>query len=66
MSHTLYELAINQHCQDRLRQEITEQLEKTNGQITYNSIKEMKYLNQVYHGNENFCTVLTHYLTAVL
>ncbi|XP_057321329.1 cytochrome P450 6k1-like [Microplitis mediator] len=49
MSHTLYELAINQHCQDRLRQEITEQLEKTNGQITYDSIKEMKYLNQVYH-----------------
>lgn len=50
MSHTLYELAINQHCQDRLRQEIRESLEKHNGKITYDTIKEMEYLDKVYHG----------------
>ncbi|KAH0547296.1 cytochrome P450 6k1-like [Cotesia glomerata] len=49
MSHTLYELAINQHCQDRLRQEIRESLEKHNGKITYDTIKEMEYLDKVYH-----------------
>ncbi|XP_070493753.1 probable cytochrome P450 6a20 [Chironomus tepperi] len=43
-----YELAMNQHVQDRLREEILEVLEKHNGEVTYDAIMEMKYLEMVF------------------
>ncbi|KAL7026338.1 hypothetical protein ACKWTF_013871 [Chironomus riparius] len=42
-----YELALNQDVQDRLREEIFEVLERHKGEVTYEAIMEMKYLEMV-------------------
>lgn len=45
----LYELAVNQLIQDRLRSEIQDVLDKHNGEVTYESIMQMKYLDMVFN-----------------
>ncbi|XP_020281099.1 probable cytochrome P450 6a14 [Pseudomyrmex gracilis] len=45
-TYCLYELAINQNIQDKLRQEIDEILNK-HGEVTYNAVNEMTYLHKV-------------------
>lgn len=40
----------NQHIQDRARKEILDVLEKHNGEISIESLAEMKFLNQVIDG----------------
>ncbi|OXU30705.1 hypothetical protein TSAR_012773 [Trichomalopsis sarcophagae] len=55
ISHTLYELAQNQAIQDKLREEIVEELKIHNGEITYESVKGMKYLHKI------FCETLRKY-----
>lgn len=50
MTFALYELASNHQIQDKVRQEINETLQKHDGQISYDSIMEMKYLHQVIEG----------------
>lgn len=48
MSFSLYELAKRQDIQQRLRDEIREALlQSENGQVSYDQINEMKYLNNV-------------------
>lgn len=47
-SFTLYELALNQDIQDRLRQEIDEVLSKHDDDVTYDAIMEIKYLDMVF------------------
>ncbi|KAK2587620.1 hypothetical protein KPH14_003745 [Odynerus spinipes] len=47
ISNAMYELALNQTVQDKLRQEIKEVLESTGGEITYDCLKEMKWLDAV-------------------
>ncbi|XP_024942374.1 probable cytochrome P450 6a21 [Cephus cinctus] len=50
MSNALYELALNQDMQDKLRQEIKEEIMKNNGELTYEAVKDMKYLHMVFQG----------------
>lgn len=50
MTFVLYELAKQPELQDRLRNEINEVLAKYNDEITYDSIKEITYLQQVLDG----------------
>lgn len=50
MGFALYELAQKQDIQDRLRKECLEVLAKHNNELTYESLKEMGYLNQVISG----------------
>jgi len=50
MSFALYELALQPDIQDRLRTEITQVLSKYEGQLTYDGIQEMAYLDMVVSG----------------
>ena len=50
MSFCLYELALNQPVQDKLRKEILNTLDTYDQQVTYESIKQMKYLDMVISG----------------
>lgn len=45
----LYEIAKNQDIQDRLREEVRNVFKKT-GKFTYDSFKEMEYLDMIIHG----------------
>lgn len=47
MSFCLYELALNPEVQEKLREEIFSVLQKSEDQVTYESIKEMTYLKKV-------------------
>ncbi|CAH2012349.1 unnamed protein product [Acanthoscelides obtectus] len=49
MTFALYELAVNQDIQEKLRREITEVLGRHGHQITYEAIMEMTYLDKIVH-----------------
>ncbi|OXU29726.1 hypothetical protein TSAR_016158, partial [Trichomalopsis sarcophagae] len=55
ISNALYELALNPSVQDKLREEIIEELANDNGSLKYETIKGMKYLHKV------FCETLRKY-----
>lgn len=50
MCFTSYELALHQDFQDILRAEIQSTLEECDGEITYNSLMSMKYMDMVICG----------------
>jgi hypothetical protein len=50
MSYALYEIALHPEIQNRLRAEIMQVLNKHNGQLTYDGIQEMAYLDMVVSG----------------
>ncbi|KAK0072517.1 hypothetical protein PV325_011256 [Microctonus aethiopoides] len=47
LSFSLYELALNPEIQSKLRNEIVEGLEQTNGKITYDLLMNLRYLDMV-------------------
>ncbi|KAH8394682.1 hypothetical protein KR222_001678, partial [Zaprionus bogoriensis] len=47
MSYSLYELAQHTDIQERLREEIESVLQEHDGKLTYESIKAMRYLDQI-------------------
>nr|AAW69913.1 cytochrome P450 CYP6BB1v4 [Ochlerotatus sollicitans] len=49
MNFCLYELAINEDIQDRLREEINEVLGENGGQLTYDALMKMDYLDRVFN-----------------
>ncbi|GJQ72532.1 Cyp6a9 [Trypoxylus dichotomus] len=51
MTFCLHELAFNQEIQDKLREEIREAYRKNNGELTYDAIMDMKYMDKVVNGN---------------
>lgn len=53
MTFMAYELALNPEIQERLRKEIDEAGEKCGGHLSYEDIKNMKYLDMVVSGNAN-------------
>lgn len=50
MSFALYEIANNIDVQNKLKEEIDEVCSKSNGQINYEAVQEMKYLDCVLNG----------------
>jgi cytochrome P450 family 6 len=53
MTFCLYELAINPDIQEVLRNEIDTVLEKHDGNMSYETIQEMTYLDKVVAGKLN-------------
>lgn len=51
LSFCLYEIAKNAEIQNRVHDEIDRVLKEHNGQITYESLGECKYLSQCIDGN---------------
>jgi cytochrome P450 family 6 len=49
VSFLLHELAMHQDIQNRVFDEINEVLEKNNNQLSYDCLKEMTYMNQVFN-----------------
>ncbi|GFY77126.1 cytochrome P450 3A8 [Trichonephila inaurata madagascariensis] len=47
LSFATYMLALDQNIQDKLRQEVDDALAANNGQLTYEAIQNMKYLDNV-------------------
>lgn len=50
ISYCLYELAKNQKIQDDLRKKIKETLDANNGELSYDMLKDMKYLDMIING----------------
>lgn len=50
MCFTSYELALNQDCQDKLRAEIQKTLEECNGNLTYEGLMKIKYMDMIISG----------------
>lgn len=53
MSYCLYELARNPECQRKVQQEIENVLHKHNGEITYDSVSEMHFLESCIDGKRS-------------
>jgi cytochrome P450 family 6 len=52
MSFALYELALHPEIQHRLREEILQVLRKHDGNLTYDGIHNMSYMDMVVSGEE--------------
>lgn len=50
LTFVLYNLAMNQDIQEKLRNEINEVVKKNGGKVTYEGLKEMEYLQMVFDG----------------
>lgn len=50
LGFALYELAVNQDIQDKARAEIQDALKRNNGHFSYESMRDMKYLDQIIYG----------------
>ena len=60
MTFCLYELAINPDIQEVLRNEIDTVLEKHDGNISYEAIQEMTYLDKVVAGKLNVGSLISN------
>uniref|UniRef100_A0AAT9UTG8 Cytochrome P450 6PV1 short isoform n=1 Tax=Maconellicoccus hirsutus TaxID=177089 RepID=A0AAT9UTG8_MACHI len=54
LSMTLYELARNPEIQRKVREEVDRVVEKYDGEITYDALQEMTYMEMVIYGNPTF------------
>lgn len=50
ISHALYEMALDESIQDKVREEIREVMSRNHGKLSYESIEDMKYLHKVFSG----------------
>jgi cytochrome P450 family 6 len=63
MTFCLYELALNPNIQDRVRNEIDTVLKRHGGNITYESVFEMEYLDKVVNGKSTKSSALSITIT---
>lgn len=63
MTFALFELCQHQDIQDKVREEILQTLRKYNGELTYDAVQEMTYMQQVIKGKytkSNFISLGTN------
>ncbi|KAH8238684.1 hypothetical protein KR038_000926, partial [Drosophila bunnanda] len=60
MGYALYELANHPDIQDKVRAEVEEVLEKHGQQLTYESTKDLKYLNMVIDETSRLYPIASH------
>ncbi|XP_032451661.1 probable cytochrome P450 6a14 [Nasonia vitripennis] len=48
MSHAMYELALNQDIQDKLREEVNATFAENDAKLSYDSVRSMIYLDKVF------------------
>lgn len=53
MSFCLYQLAVNQDIQEKVREEINSVLAKHDQKLTYDAVQDMKYMEMVVDGTRN-------------
>lgn len=58
MTFALYELAVNQEMQEKVRNEVNNVSKKHGGEITYEALKELKYMEQIIDGTLLFFITL--------
>lgn len=58
LTSIMYFLSINEEIQNGVRNEILEIINKDNGELTYESLKEMTYTQQVIDGKLLFWDIL--------
>lgn len=51
LTYCMYELSLHEDIQKKARKEVQEVLKKHGGELTYESVNEMQYLEQVINGN---------------
>jgi cytochrome P450 len=51
IAYALVELGHHPEIQEKLRAEVIDKTKSSNGEITYENLHEMTYLNQVMNGN---------------
>lgn len=54
MTFAMYELALNQEIQDKVRGEVNSVLQRHGGKFTYEAVNEMVYLEKVFNGELKF------------
>ena len=59
MAYCLLELAANPYVQDKMRQEILDTLAEHDGKITYDDLKNLRYVDQVISGKNCITCVET-------
>jgi len=59
LQFALYELSHNQNIQIKAREEIETVLNQHNGEISYESLQEMKYLDWIFKGTVSSLTTVT-------
>jgi len=53
LSFAAYELALNPEIQEKAREEVVEAIAKTNNELTFETLAEMPYLENVMLGKKN-------------
>lgn len=53
ISYCLYELAMNPEIQNQLRKKIQQTLDANEGKLSYDTLKDMPYLDMIINGNYN-------------
>lgn len=54
LSYSLYELSLHQDIQEQTYQHIVSVLKNHGGEITYNAVKEMTFLQQIFQGKFSY------------
>lgn len=62
----LHELALNTEIQEKTRRDIQDAIDSRNGNLTYDAVQDMKYLDMVIAGKNPFSSIFIYYKLYIL